>query len=301
MISAVRALAALATVGLFAVATLAAAEPAAAPQPTATSLPADPALELELEALAGRLAQLSLRENAKVELEVERHTEGEAPLHRSRQRFRGEVTVAASPKGVRWQSSRGSHRSSQFSAWTADDADPASDPVLHDQEASELANPAAALAAMLPHLALVDVLESPAADPRDEDPTPTAPRDGEPSTTVPASDPERSGPGAASAPTATGRLLVFRPRAGERPREASGAITHEVRLWLGADATPLALERHAALSLGDAVTVRQQTSLRYAVLDDHLVVTTAAIAVDGDGPLGIRGSERTTTRLVEVR
>lgn len=193
-----------------------------------------------LEDLQARLAALRSEKPIRVKVDVEiRHRES-APLHLDRTKQKGRVTVRYDARGPRvgWQ--RSSKSGSHVSLWkNADGEDYA--PLVTEEEAGDLVDPAGMLALLLEQGTLVS----------DEEVT----WEGQPA-----------------------RLLVIRPLPfgtdrddDDRRERESERFTTEAKIWLDADGAPLALERSMELRLGPALQATQLQTLTFQQVHGRLL------------------------------
>jgi hypothetical protein len=204
-------------------------------------------------------------------VEVELKHRGAAPLHRNRKKERGKVRVEVDPDKVRLRDQRSVSGFAYLSAWRGADAGiDTSMPLLDEEEARRLADPAGALELLLRDATL---LEDKAVTWRKQ----------------------------------PARLLVIRPaeiteiqkQAGEPPAEGMvPPYGGELRLWLDESGAPLALEQWTELRLGPVLMVSQHQTLNFQQVGGRLMVADVEETFERTALKVLRGRD---TRKMKVK
>ncbi|HEY4565260.1 MAG TPA: hypothetical protein VIJ36_19930 [Thermoanaerobaculia bacterium] len=226
----------------------------------ASALAAEPLQELRGRLLAARSEQ-PIRVTVEVELA---HKEKAGRLHREGFKRRGRVVVDASLKGVHLWEQVWRSTTSGSSFWG--DPKTAPGPLLAEADARALVDPAEWLGILLVGSTVVD----------DQ----TSTWEGKPA-----------------------RLLVLRSpsltaelEAGKTSKGGEPPVADEMKIWLGADGLPLALERTALLRLADMETTQRQT-LTFQQSNGRLLVAQSTETSSGTGPSATQGSDTKTMKV----
>jgi hypothetical protein len=224
-----------------------------------------------LDDVRTRLAALRTDQPVHLTVEVELKHRGSAPLHLNRKKERGKVRVEVDPDSVRLRNQGSVSGFTHLSLWRdADTGSEGSMPLLDEEEARGLADPAGTL-----ELALRDatLLEDKAVTWRDQ----------------------------------PARLVVIRPaaiteamkQAGEPPAEGMvPPFGGEVRLWLDESGVPLALEQWTELRLGPALMVSQHQTLNFRQVGGRLMVADVEEVFESTALKVLRGRD---TRKMKVK
>lgn len=218
-----------------------------------------------LDDVRTRLSALRTDQPVHFTVEVELRHRGAAPLHRNRKKERGKVRVQVDPDKVRLRDQRSVSGFAYLSAWRGADAGVEdSMPLLDEEEARRLADPAGTL-----ELALRDatLLEDKAVTWRKQ----------------------------------PARLLVIRTaeitevqqQVGEPPAEGMvPPFGGEVRLWLDASGVPLAMEQWTELRFGPVLMVSQHQTINFQQAGGRLMVADVEETFESTALKVLRGRDR---------
>jgi hypothetical protein len=220
-----------------------------------------------LDPLQARLAALRSDQPIRLKVDVELTHRGTAPLHLNGTKKRGRAIVVYGPRGPEVREQRWRESSTVLSAWRQSKSE-VETPLLDEEEAGDLVDPAGMLALLL-HGATV------------------------------LSDEEVTWQGQPA------RLLVVRPdpldgeRQGEgKPAEGNpGRLVTEAKIWLDAGGLPLALERSVELRFGPALQMTQHQELTFQQVEGRLLAARSEVTYTGTALAVLRSSDEKKLKI----
>jgi hypothetical protein len=233
-----------------------------------SQLAAEPLEDLQL-----RLASLRDDQPIRLQVDVELKHRGTAPLHLNSAKQRGRAIVTYGPQGVESIKERPLGTSATWaSLWRSKRGEETTEPLISQEEANDLVNPAGMLVSLLDEVTVVS----------DE----TSTWQGKPA-----------------------RLLVLRPvqlaahREGERPSEGNDPVplTTEAKLWLDESGLPLVMERSLELRLPAAVTALVQQTFTFQQVDGRLLVAREQETNSGTALVVLRSRDSKDMKVTVLR
>jgi len=223
-----------------------------------------------LKDLQDKLASARSGQPIRVKVDVALEHQGKAPLHLNDVKEHGRVIVAAGPWGVEIREQKRIGSSTHLSLWRSPGKTApgeAAVPMVEEEEARMLVDPAGWLSPFLSESALVEEQ--------------AVTWEGQPA-----------------------RLLVIRPAQLPAEKTVEPASTRDEpepvvvggKIWLGADGLPLALETTTELRL-PAFTMTRHQSLTFQQVGGRLLVARSTATFSGTALLALRGTDVKTMKV----